>query len=161
MAGFDPNQPRNKDGEWTVAAQSAYVGAGLEFPAEGFEHAGWDYEGDFQKEHGDKYIYHSSFEDNLESIKAKGLIGGLGSNYEGYNTPEVAFATNVDEALYFYAMARNKRLNPAGIILLRAKVSQTTAKSYKWHMNEVRSGNVSPEVLEIWDIAERVWRPLK
>lgn len=29
MANFDPNQPRNKDGEWTIAASSAWKAAGL------------------------------------------------------------------------------------------------------------------------------------
>ena len=29
MTGFDPNQPRNEDGEWTKAGNAARVGAGL------------------------------------------------------------------------------------------------------------------------------------
>ena len=29
MANFDPNQPRNEDGEWTEAENAARVGAGL------------------------------------------------------------------------------------------------------------------------------------
>ena len=29
MANFDPNQPRNEDGEWTIAGNSARKSAGL------------------------------------------------------------------------------------------------------------------------------------
>ena len=29
MAGYDPNQPRNKDGEWTIAGSSEWKAAGL------------------------------------------------------------------------------------------------------------------------------------
>lgn len=33
MAGFDPNQPRNKDGEWTVAGKAAMIASGLTVPS--------------------------------------------------------------------------------------------------------------------------------
>ena len=29
MAGYDPDQPRNEDGEWTIAGNTARKGAGL------------------------------------------------------------------------------------------------------------------------------------
>ena len=29
MAGYNPNQPRNENGEWTIAGNSAWKAAGL------------------------------------------------------------------------------------------------------------------------------------
>ena len=34
MAGYDPNQPRNEDGEWTIAGNAAREAAGLESASE-------------------------------------------------------------------------------------------------------------------------------
>jgi hypothetical protein len=130
--------------------------------SEGFELTGFSYEGNFKKEFGDKYLYHTSPFSNIEAIKDKGLLSNSGSLYKGYTTKEVALATNTAEARYFESLARVQegvqfdREQP--FMLLRVKVSNTNAVPYKWHVNEVRSGAVSPELLEIWD--GKKWLPL-
>ena len=41
MAGFDPKQPRNEDGEWTIAGDAARVSAGLPTSEEEYERKGY------------------------------------------------------------------------------------------------------------------------
>ena len=60
MAGFDPNQPRNEDGEWSKAEASARKAAGIdkEYSIEDFE----------------EYYFHRSIEEGTKAILKSGYI---------------------------------------------------------------------------------------
>lgn len=60
MAGFDPSQPRNEDGEWTVAGNSARKAAGIdkEYSIEDFK----------------EYYFHRSTEEGTKAILKSGYI---------------------------------------------------------------------------------------